>query len=125
MISVDVDDVAFLVREVWRGVSAVELCRDASSSSMPSVPGGECGLATATSRLTLCRWKQERGEKNYAAVAAAAASVDNLVLLTFEEAEAHERGELIGKLDLGVVERIERALERVRREFCGPTEMTA
>ena len=54
-----------------------------------------------------------------------AATVDNLVLLTFAEAEAHERGELVGRLDSGVVERIERALERVRREFCGPTEMTA
>lgn len=126
LVAADVDDVAFLVREVWRGVSAVELCSgDPSSSRMPSVPGGECGLATATSRLTLCRWKQQSGGGSPSSAPPPAASVDNLVLLTFAEAEAHERGELVGRLDPGTVERIERALERVRREFCGPTEMTA
>ena len=138
LVTADVDDVAFLVREVWRGVSAVELCsssQDPSSSSssrMPSVPGGECGLATATSRLTLCRWgqqqqqqEQEEGGSSPSSSPPPPASVDNLVLLTFAEAELHERGELVSKLDARVVERIERALERVRREFCGPTEMTA
>jgi tRNA A37 threonylcarbamoyladenosine dehydratase len=134
--AVDVDDVAFLVREVWRGVSAVELCSSSSSSSsssslsssnVPSVPGGECGLATATAKLTLCRWKQQQQQQQRGGGSSccSSASVDNLVLLTFEEAEAHERGELVPKLDTGVAERIERALERVRREFCGPTKMTA
>ena len=123
LVTADVDDVAFLVREVWRGVSAVELCSISSpSSNLPSVPGGECGLATATSKLTLCRWRreqqrQEQGSTSSSSPSPSAASVDNLVLLTFAEAEAHERGELIGKLDKGVAERIERALERVRREF--------
>ena len=125
LVTADVDDVAFLVREVWRGVSAVELCSISSSSSkLPSVPGGECGLATATSKLTLCRWRREQQRQEQGSTSSSspspspsAASVDNLVLLTFAEAEAHERGELIGKLDKGVAERIERALERVRREF--------
>jgi len=124
-ISADVDDVVFLVREVWRGVSAVELCSVDPSSSLPLVPGGECGLATATSKLTLCRWEQQQGKNEKEGKREKGASVDNLVLLTFAEAEAHERGELVPQLERGTVERIERALERVRREFCGPTEMSA
>ena len=92
---VDVDDVAFLVRDVWRGVSAAS-----ADAATVRFPGGDAGLASATGGLTLTRWDAARG-----------ATVDNLVLLTFAEADAHDEGGAVG--DDGFRERVEATLTRV------------
>ncbi|KAK9844214.1 hypothetical protein WJX81_008230 [Elliptochloris bilobata] len=71
-LAVDIDDVTYLVRELWRGISA--RCPGGTS-----LPGGDKGLHRSTADLVLTRWDKARP-----------ATVDNLLLLTFGEAEAHE-----------------------------------
>lgn len=80
----DLDDVIYLVREIWRGVSArsmIALMRQSDVVAAPRLcpPGGDKGLMRSTARLVLTRWDVRQP-----------ARVDNLVLLSFEEAEAHE-----------------------------------
>ncbi len=48
-VAVDLDDVTYLLREVWRGFSA----RDADRVV---APGGDKGLMRATAHLTFTRW---------------------------------------------------------------------
>ncbi|CAK0785696.1 hypothetical protein CVIRNUC_008907 [Coccomyxa viridis] len=73
--AVDLDDVIYLVRNVWRGLSA--------KGAGHVLPGADKGLQRSLKDLTLTRWDAQRG-----------ATVDNLVLLTFEEAEVHEASDL-------------------------------
>lgn len=101
--AVDVDDVALLVRDVWRGVSA--------ASPPVRLPGGDCGLASSTAGLTLTRWRRDLP-----------AAVDNLVLLTAGEADVHDEGGEVG--DAAFCVRVEAALARVAAD-CGPGELAA
>ncbi|KAK9837825.1 hypothetical protein WJX74_005880 [Apatococcus lobatus] len=71
---VDLDDIIIMVREVWRHRSA----RHSPTDSKP-----DKGLYRSTHHLTLTRWDSSQE-----------ASMDNLILLTFQEAEAHEASTL-------------------------------
>mmetsp|Transcript_28877 Transcript_28877/g.73714 ORF Transcript_28877/g.73714 Transcript_28877/m.73714 type:complete len:489 (-) Transcript_28877:453-1919(-) len=72
-VPIDMDDVIYLVRELWRARSARE------AGGPPRKPGGDWGLKRATGHLCLTRWDP-----------AQPAHVDNLVLLTHEEADTHD-----------------------------------
>jgi hypothetical protein len=83
--------VAFLVREVWRGMSA----RAAASGELPPPKG----LSRDTLGLVLTRWDDGRP-----------ADVDNLVLLTAAEAEAHEQAStFVAQQERTVVSSLSRA----------------
>lgn len=73
-VKVDEPEVAVLIREVWRGVSALAA---AKGNHSPSVP--DRATARQTGHLRLTRWDDDDE-----------ADVNNLVLLAFDEAEAHE-----------------------------------
>lgn len=100
-VAVDGDDIVYLLRELWRGFSA----RNAEGCVLP---GGDKGLARSTAGLALTRWD-----------AAKPATVDNLVLLTYEEADAHEATtlEALRAAEPGFVARVERVLGKARREY--------
>ena len=70
---VDADEVAYVVREIWQGCSA-RLKGDPGAMA-----SGYKGLWAVTKHLCLTRWDEGRP-----------ASVDNLVLLTREEADDHD-----------------------------------
>lgn len=72
-------------------------------------PGGDKGLMRATAHLHFTRWDSSRPP-----------TVDNLVLLTQEEAEQHDQLGLIywQQHDLGYVNRVERLLDVVRQQLC-------
>lgn len=72
-VTVDYNDVVYLVRDVWRGVSAHALG--------VQEPGLQRGFNRSTAKLVLTRWN-----------ASNAAGVDNLVLMTFEQADQHDEG---------------------------------
>ncbi|EIE19543.1 hypothetical protein COCSUDRAFT_67693 [Coccomyxa subellipsoidea C-169] len=94
--SVDLDDVIYLVREVWRGLSA---------KGPPYVlSGGDKGFKRSLANLTLTRWDKE-----------CPATVDNLVLLTFGEAEQHEemRPEDVKTEDPNFFRRVQQGIARV------------
>lgn len=92
--------VAVLVREVWRGVSAAHLGR----------PGGgkDKGLNRNTNHLVLTRWDSKRP-----------AAPDNLVLLEFHEADAHDQTDLgdLRQRDPDFVSYVEGVLASCRRMF--------
>jgi tRNA A37 threonylcarbamoyladenosine dehydratase len=75
-VSVDHDDVVYLMRELWRGYSA----RLGEKGRVAAAVGGTRGLMRATAGLEFTRWDASRP-----------ATLDNLVLLTSEEADAHDR----------------------------------
>ncbi|KAL6763247.1 hypothetical protein V8C86DRAFT_2497247 [Haematococcus lacustris] len=97
---VDRDDVVYLLRELWRGFSA-------KAGPPPRIPGGDKGLKRATGHLCLTRWDASKP-----------AHVDNLVLLTFEEADAHDATSLVELRlrDPEYCERVERVLTKARNE---------
>lgn len=102
-VAVDIDDVTYLLREVWRGFSA--------RAQRVAAPGGDKGLMRATAHLEFTRWD-----------AARPASADNLVLLTREEADQHDALGPAGLQQLKreepeFVARVEADLDRVRREL--------
>ncbi|DBB11804.1 TPA: hypothetical protein ACH3X3_005959 [Trebouxia sp. C0006] len=72
-VTVDYDDVVYVVRDVWRGVSAHALG--------VQEPGLQRGFNRSTARLVLTRWDASKP-----------AGVDNLVLMTFEQADQHDEG---------------------------------
>lgn len=78
-LAVDLDDVAWLARSVWRGASA------ADAAAPPRLPPSDATLATSLAGLALTRF--DRG---------AAAGVDNLVLLSFAQADARDAGADVG-----------------------------
>lgn len=102
-VAVDRDDVVYLLRELWRGFSA--------RSERVVMPGGNRGLMRSTADLTFVRWDRRKP-----------ATVDNLVLLTTDEADAHEAVD-----DLEALRRrepefcafVERTLARARFDYCG------
>lgn len=100
-LSVDLDDVAWLAREVWRGTSA------AAAAAPPRLPASDAALAASTAGLTLTRFNP-----------AAPASVDNLVLLSFAEADAHDGGAAVRGAD-GWAARAAAVLARVAAETGG------
>jgi len=68
-VEVDKEEVAYVVRELWRGRSA----KDQQSTNVGR------GMWRSMNNLTLTRWDSERPP-----------NIDNLVLLTFDEAEEHD-----------------------------------
>ena len=99
---VDMPEVEVLVREIWRGESA------RSKGSRPLK-----GISKSVGDLHLTLWDPSKGSV-----------VDNLVLLTRDEAESHdalvnrEGGlESLRVDEPEFVAKVERALERVRRDF--------
>ncbi|KXZ51482.1 hypothetical protein GPECTOR_12g445 [Gonium pectorale] len=101
-VGVDLDEVAYLLREVWRGFSATDPHR-----VVP--PGGDKGLMRATAHLTFTRWDPSKP-----------ATADNLVLLSTSEADEHEQLASLEPLRRErpeLVARVEAVLDRVRREL--------
>lgn len=97
-VEVDREEVAYVVRELWRGRSA----RDQDSTNVGR------GMWRSMNNLTLTRWDHSRPP-----------TIDNLVLLTFDEAEAHESTTLE---DLAVGERefyskVESVLARAAKDL--------
>lgn len=89
----------YLLREVYRGLSA---------RAPPVIrPGGDKALCRSTADLTFTRWD-----------AAAPATVDNLVLLTQQEADLHDQTTLdqLRQQEPAFVARVEGLIDRVRRE---------
>jgi hypothetical protein len=74
------------------------------------VPGGQHGLTRSTADLTLVRWDE-----------AQPATVDNLVLLTLSEADAHrEKGVArVRAEEPEFAAFVEAHLARVRFDYCG------
>jgi hypothetical protein len=68
-LKVDKEEISYVVRELWRGRSA----RNQDSSNVGR------GMWRSVNQLTITRWDHSRPP-----------SIDNLVLLTFDEAEEHE-----------------------------------
>ncbi|CAK9278645.1 unnamed protein product [Sphagnum jensenii] len=68
-VEVDKEEISYVVRELWRGRSA----RNQDSSNVGR------GMWRSVNQLTITRWDHSRPP-----------SIDNLVLLTFDEAEEHE-----------------------------------
>lgn len=91
----------FLLREVYRGFSA------RSDRLVP--PGGDKGLMRSTAHLHFTRW--DKGK---------APTVDNLVLLTAEEAEEHDATDLqqLTQQDPTFVERMGKLLDIVHAQVC-------
>lgn len=77
-VMVDAEEVAVVIREVWHGVSAAAA---AEGHGAPLAP--DRAMCRQIGGLRLTRWDANR-----------AADVDNLVLLSFDEAEAHEAASL-------------------------------
>jgi len=102
-IGVDVQEVEVLVREVWRGMSA--------RAERP--PASQKGITRRLGDLVLTVWNPSKR-----------ATIDNLVMLTRAEADAHD-GEVgqpggldaVRRREPGFVAQVERVLERARREF--------
>lgn len=102
-VGADLAEVEILIRELWRG-------RSARSRTLPS---NEMALTRGLGNLVLTRWDPSRD-----------ATLDNLVLLTMEEAEAHDAAVAspTGLKDLKrnepeFVQYVEKILDRARREF--------
>eukprot|EP00879_Flechtneria_rotunda_P027469 GHRR01029429.1.p1 GENE.GHRR01029429.1~~GHRR01029429.1.p1 ORF type:complete len:288 (+),score=80.11 GHRR01029429.1:984-1847(+) len=97
---VDRDDILLLLREVYRGFSA--------RAERQVVPGGDKGLMRSTAHLHFTRWDASK-----------LPTVDNLVLLTAEEAEQHDRTSL-AQLQLEdplFVQKVEGLLDQVRAQL--------
>ena len=102
-LGVDEQEVEILIREVWQGASA--------RAELP--PADDRALTKGLGNMVMTRWDPSRG-----------AVVDNLVLLTREEADAHDNqvGQLGGFDSLKInepefVAKVERKLARARRDF--------
>lgn len=102
-LGVDVEEVEVLIRELWRGVSA-----RATVS-----PPDDRSLTRGLGDLALTRWDPTRGGR-----------IDNLVLLTREEADAHDEWMMnaggIAALQAAepeFVAKVEAVLARAREEF--------
>jgi hypothetical protein len=93
--------IIFLLREVYRGFSA--------RSDRVVLPGGDKGLCRSTANLTFTRWDASKP-----------ATADNLVLLSKDEADAHDELTLaeLQRKEPEFVAKVEVLLDRVRREYC-------
>lgn len=92
----------YLLRELWRGFSA--------RGERVVLPGGNRGLMRSTADLTFTRWDRRKP-----------ATVDNLVLLTLGEADAHDKADLeaLRREEPSFVGFVEGVLARARFEYCG------
>ena len=101
---VSLEEVHWLLRELYQGQSA----RAGIARPDGAQAEGPKGLWRPTGGLVLARWD-----------AAKEAGPDNLVLLTFAEAEAHERGSLVElrAREPHYVAKVEAALRRAAKEF--------
>lgn len=97
-VEVDLEDVVYVVRELWHGHSA----RDVSSISAAR------GMWRHVNNLTLTRWDTLQS-----------ASATNLVLFTFQEAEEHEAKTLedIRKNEPEFYEMVSKVLQRAERTY--------
>lgn len=102
-LGVDDQEVEVLIREVWQGGSARAALQ----------PADDRALSRGLGNLVLTRWDPSRG-----------AVVDNLVLLTKEEADAHDAEvgqpggfEALKEREPEFVAKVERKLARARRDF--------
>mmetsp|Transcript_5709 Transcript_5709/g.14703 ORF Transcript_5709/g.14703 Transcript_5709/m.14703 type:complete len:151 (-) Transcript_5709:14-466(-) len=75
-VKVDLDEVEYSVRNVWCGCSAFTLAKGPHAAAKANK-----GLWRSTRNLTLVRWDEE-----------ADCDLGNLVLLRYDEAEAHVEG---------------------------------
>jgi hypothetical protein len=92
----------FLLREVFRGFSA--------RADRVVAPGGDRGLMRSTANLHFTRWDRTKPP-----------TVDNLVLLTDEEAEAHDALpglQVLQQQEPEFVARVEQLLDHVRAHVC-------
>ena len=71
-LSLSLAQVIYITREMYRGFSARHMTRTAA-------PGADKGLTRSVANLTLTRWDCARPP-----------TVDNVVMLTFEEADRHD-----------------------------------
>ncbi|MEW5309298.1 MAG: hypothetical protein WDW38_001193 [Sanguina aurantia] len=96
-VTVDVDDVSYLVRELWRGFSA------RSSHILPV--GGNKGMRRCTAGLSLTRWDATQPP-----------TIHNLILLTTQEADEHDNTtlEALRESEPAFVERVEKIMQRAR-----------
>ncbi|KAA3476167.1 tRNA threonylcarbamoyladenosine dehydratase 2 [Gossypium australe] len=97
-VQVDVEEVQYIVKELWRGRSARELS--------PKDVGR--GMWRSVNELMLVRWDQAK-----------AASVSNLVLLKFKEADEHEQRSLddIKEKEPEFFHRVTSVLKRAEQDF--------
>lgn len=93
--------IIFLLREVYRGFSA--------RADRQVLPGGDKGLMRATAHLHFTRWDRSRPP-----------TVDNLVLLTQDEAEQHDELGLQHwkQQEPEFLSKVERLLDVVRQQLC-------
>lgn len=98
---VDRDDMVFLLREVYRGFSA--------RSDRVVAPGADKGLMRSTAHLHFTRWDRSKPP-----------TLDNLVLLSSEEAEQHDATGLqqLQQQEPEFVAKVERLLDQVRTQIC-------
>eukprot|EP00879_Flechtneria_rotunda_P013431 GHRR01014024.1.p2 GENE.GHRR01014024.1~~GHRR01014024.1.p2 ORF type:complete len:121 (-),score=26.60 GHRR01014024.1:135-497(-) len=92
--------ILLLLREVYRGFSA--------RAERQVVPGGDKGLMRSTAHLHFTRWDASK-----------LPTVDNLVLLTAEEAEQHDRTSpaQLQLEDPLFVQKVEGLLDQVRAQL--------
>lgn len=91
--------IVFLLREVYRGFSA--------RADRQVLPGGDKGLMRNTAHLHFTRWDRIKPP-----------TVDNLVLLSAEEAEQHDARSLeqLKQSEPELVEKVERLIDMVRAQ---------
>jgi hypothetical protein len=102
-VQVDAQDVHYVMSELWSCRSARHGLGEAAAPS-----NSRKAVFRSTAQLVLTRWD-----------AAKPAAVDNLVLLTFDEAEAHDEAESLDAVRAAQpawAERVEAALRRASRE---------
>ncbi|KAL5574331.1 hypothetical protein UlMin_023928 [Ulmus minor] len=97
-VQVDVDEVMYIAKELWHGRSARE----------PSAKDVGRGMWRSVNELMLVRWDREKP-----------ASVSNLVLLKFEEADEHESRTLddIKENEPEFFSRVTAVLKRAEKDF--------
>jgi molybdopterin/thiamine biosynthesis adenylyltransferase len=97
-LGVDIEDVEILIKEVWQGASA--------RAAVP--PPDDQSINRGLGNLVLTRWDRQRNS-----------CVDNLVLLTKNEADEHDvcDFEQLGKNEPEFVKKVEKKLARARRDF--------
>ncbi|KAL3596763.1 hypothetical protein D5086_008400 [Populus alba] len=97
-VQVDVEEVMYVAKELWHGRSA----RDQFAKDVGR------GMWRSVNELMLVRWDKEKP-----------ASVSNLILLKFKEADEHELRTLeeIKELEPEFYERVESALKRAQMDF--------
>jgi tRNA threonylcarbamoyladenosine dehydratase len=97
-LAVDIAEVEILIKEVWQGASA--------RAVVP--PADDQAVTRGLGNLVLTRWDRQRN-----------GCVDNLVLLTKEEADEHDECdfEKLKKKESEFVAKVEKKLARARRDF--------